>query len=179
MCLSGLSVWAERERVGRLASETRKWRAKRHEAEDPDTTAGRLQQLTEAVTSAWRADLSASKQQSTEQGHLVIEAVAAHPNTAPHTLIELLSLDDTFNPIAHSPNRLWERLHLFYGFTTHYSRGLCRNPVAPLLCLETPDFWGGHAGVACCIFCGTPTCHKPSCSRSPGAKRRQSSPGFT
>ncbi len=137
------SVWETREREGQLATETPTWRGIRHEAEDPDTTAARLQQLTDAVIATWQANPNAKPSAAKQQGHLVIEAIAAHPNTSPLTLIELLSLDVAFNPTAplSSPNQLWEWLHFFYGFTAHYSCGLRRNPNLPLLCLETPDFW--------------------------------------
>ena len=81
------------------------------EAEDPNTTASRLESLHESVRSHYLAYESTKTEQA--RGFAVMEAIASHPNTPLRVLTELI---------------------------VHYARAFCRNPVSPLLLLEQPNF---------------------------------------
>ena len=117
-----LTTWEAKERAGLLALETDEWREKRMVASDPNTTAKVLHHLADAVY------LSYCRSANDYVPYLLVEAVAAHPNTSPHDLIDLVCY----------PNE----------YITFFRRGFSLNPIAPLLCLEMPHFWENNREMA-------------------------------
>ncbi len=119
-----LTTWEQKERDGLLALETDEWRQKRHIAEDPNTTADILAELSDSVHKAYHTVDSEgyAVRGVSHSACLLAEAIAAHPNVPPQRLLSLLLLPAPFALFC--------------------PRGLCRNPIAPVLQLETPDFWG-------------------------------------
>ena len=110
-----LTQWEQKERDGLLALETTEWRQKRAVASDPNTTGDVLARLSFDVDYAWYAGGNDDHPNLC----LLAEAIVAHPNAPPETLAKLLNYN---RPLGVS--------------------ALCRNPIAAILGLETPDFWG-------------------------------------
>ena len=112
-----LTEWEARERAGHLAHETADEKVQRAIAKNPDTLGETLEQL------AYTVDDDVLDYLGEKRGRtcLLAEAVTAHPNTPVRSLGGLLFLP--------------------YPFTPFSVRGFCRNPIAPLVALELPDFW--------------------------------------
>ena len=123
-----LSEWDTREYEELLTRETPEWREKRRIAEDPNTTADELSHLEEATEAFIESHTEVIvAKANVPKIHLLLHALAAHPNIRPETLQKVLefvalpeAVEDGFALIAPA---------------------VCRNPLTPLLMLETPDFW--------------------------------------
>ncbi len=120
---STATAWDAKEQAGLLGLETDEWREKRLIADAPDTTADVLERFSgEALAFHNKAKhRNEAAPQKTKSEHwrksdLLLEALAAHPNTPPHALAELV------------------------GTTPFITRAFCHNPATPFLLLEEPNF---------------------------------------
>ncbi len=111
-----LTVWEAKERASLLALETDEWREKRRTAEDPNTTADVLDLLCSAAEDFAHENLLSEYYYN--EVCLVTNAVLAHPNTPPRSILSI------FSEIFLDSNRAF-----------------CNNPMTPFLVLEIPDFW--------------------------------------
>lgn len=135
------TAWEAKEQTGLLARETDEQRARRTLAEDPNTPASVLEDMTHWALHerdqnrfAWFRHMDeVRKRQETgaaedpnlwkrapwRQSELFLQATAAHPNTPPAVLIELIGTAPLIPQITGA----------FF-----------RNPVTPFLILEQPGF---------------------------------------
>ena len=115
---TALTAWEQKERDGLLALETAEWREKRAVASDPNTTNAALVGLVAHCEKALN-------DMDSDIGSLVllVESLAANPNLSPNGLLKLF----------HCTTDAWVLTQCVQGFR--------RNPIAPLLILEMPDFW--------------------------------------
>lgn len=132
-----LTAWEAKERAGLLALETKKRRKRRRVAEDPNTTADVLEQLTHVVWEElgfWLSGEPMGNHRNVRVNTLLLaEPIVAHPNTPPRALKRLLE-------------RVFDRE---LGELSLITKAFCRNPLLPLLTLEMPDFWMNLDGDVC------------------------------